>query len=651
MSTSLATPAFAAYDARPRAPVVSRRGSRARARATSRTVDDSDSDCDAEDDRAPDGARRRVLAALAASGAALGNVSKVDVASATPLRASMRATDRAGTATPASSARAPRAPGYAAMRDANVYHGAATMDRESRGLDGLLPSRAVNDEVELARARAALGQCESAFASYKQLVSLQTTDKRTFYQLLRADTADVLPYVYTPTVGEACLRFGTLVQRPHGLWVSLNDAGSVRRLVRNWPERDVKIAVITDGERILGLGDQGANGMGISAGKSMVYAACGVPPSALLPIQLDVGTNNETLLDDPLYIGLKQKRERSEAYDALLDELIVEIRDYFGPNTIIHFEDFAPRNAFRLLRKYYSAPDVVMYNDDIQGTAAVTVSGLLASVRALKGTNNDLTRQRVLFFGAGQANIGAAELFVKALVNRGVDEAEAKRRVWLFDSKGLVVRSRASELSDAKLPFAQDAPKETNLASAIERIKPTALVGASAVPGAFTQKVVRAMTRFNDQPIIFALSNPTSKAECSAEDAYRWSDGRAIFASGTRSAPVEYSPTKTFAPGFANNAFIFPPIAIATILTGAKQVTPDMFLTAAEALADSVGDDLFRVGAVYPPVERVASSAVAVAAAVASSVDDSSTDTLDRWRELVRAYIVDNDLFDSASRL
>jgi malate dehydrogenase (oxaloacetate-decarboxylating)(NADP+) len=257
--------------------------------------------------------------------------------------------------------------------------------------------------------------------------------------------------------------------------------------------------------------------------------------------------------------------------------------------------------------------------------------------------DGDITRQRVLFFGAGQANIGAAELFVRALQRRGVNEAEARKRVWLFDSKGLVTKSRASQLSEDKLQFAQDAEDTGDLATAIARIKPTALVGAAAVAGAFTKEVVSEMSRINKEPIIFALSNPTSKAECTAAQAYEWSQGRAIFASGTRFAPVEYKPGVTFAPGFANNAFIFPAIALGTIVSNAAEVTPEMFLNAAEALAESVDSKLFASGAVYPPVERIARSAVDVAAAVAFGVDPSSS--RDKWRQRVSDYITANDLY------
>ena len=597
-------------------------------------------DDDVDDDDVVPRRDRRAMLALVASATTVASMG-ADRSRASPVRSSTRAADRA----PPTNAvrRAACGPGYASLRDASAYRGLATNDRRGKGVDGLIPAGEVGEEVEIARANAALAQCETPFEKYKQLVALQMTDESTFYRMLRSQTETLLPILYTPTVGEACVKFGTLVQRPMGLWVSSNDAGNVKQLIRNWPATDVKIAVITDGERILGLGDQGANGMGISAGKSMVYAACGVPPSALLPIQVDTGTNNQTLLDDPLYIGLKQKRDRTKAYDALLDEIVVAVRSRYGQKTIIHWEDFAPKNAFRVLRRFQQAPEVVTYNDDIQGTAAVTVSGLLASVRSLRG---DVTQQRVLFFGAGQANIGAAELFVSALVQRGVSEEEAKKRVWLFDSKGLVVRSRASQLSEDKLAYAQDAPEESDLERVIELIKPTALVGAAAVPGKFNERVVKKMSKINDRPIIFALSNPTSQAECSAEQAYAWSDGRAIFASGTRFPPVTYRSRK-FEPGFANNAFIFPPIALATIVTGTINVTPEMFLTAAEALAESVDDELFSVGAVYPPVDRIASSARVVAARVAHAVDPSIS--LEEWTDRVDQYVRKNDLFSSVS--
>jgi len=614
------------------------RVSRGRARVASRVFARVDVEReDASEDEATNPSRRAVL--TVALGTSLIAHAHTNVnAEASPVHASTRTADRVAAKVPATRV---AAPGYASLRDASNYHGLATVDRTKRGLDGLIPSGVASDGVEVARARAALEQCETPFAKYKELVALQTSDERTFYKLLRSDTETLLPILYTPTVGEACLKFGTLTQRPLGLWIGLSDAGNAKRLVRNWPANDVVVAVITDGERILGLGDQGANGMGISAGKSMVYAACGVPPSGLLPIQIDTGTNNKTLLEDPLYIGLRRERDRSKAYDALIEEVVEAVRERYGPNTIIHWEDFAPKNAFRVLRKFQSKSGVVTYNDDIQGTAAVTVSGLLASVRAID--NGDITRQRVLFFGAGQANIGAAELFVRALRRRGVDAAEARKRVWLFDSKGLVVKSRASQLSEDKLQFAQDAEETSDLSTAIGRIRPTALIGAAAVPGAFTQEVIEAMSKYNDQPIIFALSNPTSKAECTAAQAYEWSNGTAIFASGTRSDPVEYKPGVTFEPGFANNAFIFPAIALGTIVSAAPSVTPEMFLNAAEALADSVDARLFSVGAVYPPVDRIARSAIDVAAAVAFGVDPSSSRS--KWRQRIQDYIKSNDIY------
>lgn len=468
-------------------------------------------------------------------------------------------------------------------------------------------------------------------------------DEATFYTLLEQRTSELLPILYTPTVGDACLQFGTLSPRPPGLYVSLEDRGNVAAVVSHWPAADVRVAVLTDGERILGLGDQGVNGMGISAGKSMVYAACGVKPGWLLPIQVDTGTNNNTLLDDPLYVGLKRERERGAAYDELLDELVDAIQARYGGKTIIHWEDFAPRNAFRNLTRF-QAKGARTYNDDIQGTAAVTVAGILGSLRILNsggggggyikvngevlislggGASGKLEDQRVLFFGAGQANIGAAELLVSALADQGVAPENARQNVWLFDSKGLVVTGRPEgAISDDKAPFAHAGVSPTaSLEEAVRLIKPTVLVGAAAVPAVFTKGVVEAMCAATPRPVIFALSNPTSKAECTAEQAYEWSRGKAIFASGTQFPAVTYKGTR-FAPGFANNAFIFPGVALGALASGASAVTNGMFLAAARSLAAQVSEEQLAVGAVYPPTSTIREAAVLVGAAVAAAAQE-----------------------------
>ena len=484
---------------------------------------------------------------------------------------------------------------------------------------------------------------------YRTLVGLLNTDERTFYALLRERTADLLPVLYTPTVGDACLQYGTLTQRPPGLTVSLNDLGSVGKLLASWPRRDVRVAVITDGERILGLGDQGANGMGISAGKSMVYAACGLNPEWLLPIQLDTGTNNETLLNDPLYVGDRRKRERGETYDALLDELVDALKARYGEGVLVHFEDFAPRNAFRVLQRFREeetrdtrGSSTLVINDDIQGTAVVTVAGASAACRAIGAA---LPEQSVVFFGAGQANVGAANLLTLAMreADASLSIEDARKRIVLVDSKGLVYDGRPADsksgLSPDKAPFAAHLPTliqrnvgktfdPTSLADVVKATRCSLLVGAAAVPGAFTETVVKQMAAQNERPIVFALSNPTSKAECTAAQAYAWSGGRAVYASGTKfpdqAVVREDGISEQRRPGFANNAFIFPGVALGALASGASAVTDEMFLAAALALAGLVSEEDLKKGAAYPPTSIIREAAVVVAAAVAAAAAEGN---------------------------
>ena len=534
--------------------------------------------------------------------------------------------------------------GVETLRDPALYNGLATADRAKRGLDGLLPVATTTPDIEVARASAAVDACESPMTKYRQLVSLLNTDERTFYSLLEQRTADLLPILYTPTVGDACLQYGTLTQRPPGITVSLNDAGNVPNLLASWPKRDVRVAVITDGERILGLGDLGANGMGISAGKSMVYAACGLRPEWLLPIQVDTGTNNETLLNDPLYVGDRRVRRRGETYDALLEELVFSLQARYGRNVLIHFEDFAPRNAFRVLQKFRTTSSLVI-NDDIQGTAAVTVAGAVTACRAV---DQKLTEQRVLFFGAGQANVGAANLLTLAMTEAdpSLSVEDARKRIWLVDSKGLVYDGRPADggsLSPDKAPFAANLAElrsafsrpnkknldPTSLADVVAATRCSMLVGAAAIPGAFSESVVRQMAKQNDRPIIFALSNPTSKAECTAAQAYEWSGGRAVFASGTKFPDQAVRDGKTGAteqrrPGFANNAFIFPGVALGSLASGASTVTDKMFLAAALALASLVTEEDLEKGAVYPPTSTIRQAAFFVGAGVAAAAAEEN---------------------------
>ena len=422
---------------------------------------------------------------------------------------------------------------------------------------------------------------------------------------------EMMPIVYTPTVGLACERYTHIFQRPHGIFVSAADRGRVADVLANWPRRDVKIIVVSDGERILGLGDLGANGMGIPVGKLSLYTACaGVPPSACLPVLLDVGTNNSALLDDPLYIGLHQARVRGEEYDALVEEFVVAAGKLF-PGVVIQFEDFASHNAFRLLQKYRDR--IPTFNDDIQGTAAVVLAGILSALRI---TGGKLAEQTLLFQGAGEAATGIADLVVEAMVAQGMSEKQARGRCWLFDSRGLVVAQR-TDLAEHKKPYAHEHAAVGTLLDAVKALRPTAIIGVAAIGGAFTEDVVRAMAAQNKRPIVFALSNPTSKSECTATQAYRWSDGRALFACGSPFDPVTLD-GRTHVPRQGNNSYIFPGVGLGVIVAGSTRVTGEMFMAAARTLAEQVTEDDLRQGSLYPPLHNIRDVSAQIAAATAA---------------------------------
>jgi malate dehydrogenase (oxaloacetate-decarboxylating)(NADP+) len=445
---------------------------------------------------------------------------------------------------------------------------------------------------------------------YVNLRSLHDRNETLFYRLLIDYPDEMTPIVYTPTVGLACQRYTHIFQRPHGIFVSAADRGRVADVLANWPHPQVKIIVVSDGERILGLGDLGANGMGIPIGKLALYTACaGVPPNACLPVLLDAGTNNPELLDDPLYIGLHQARVRGEEYDALVDEFVTAAHKRF-PGVVIQFEDFATSNAFRLLQKYRDR--IPTFNDDIQGTAAVVVAGLLSALRV---TERRLAEQTLLFQGAGEAATGIADLVVEAMKASGVSEAEARGRCWLVDSKGLVVKSR-TDLGAHKRPYAHDHAPLVSLLDSVRVLRPTAIIGVAAVGGAFTEEIVRTMARQNERPIVFALSNPTSKSECTAAQAYRWSDGRALFACGSPFDPVSVGGS-TFVPRQGNNSYIFPGVGLGVIASRARRVTDEMFMAAAHALAARVTKQDLLQGSLYPPLSAIRDVSAHIAAAVA----------------------------------
>lgn len=483
-------------------------------------------------------------------------------------------------------------------------------EREALGLRGLLPPRIFSQELQVQRAIDNFRSKPNDLEKYIYMIGLEDRNETLFYRVVIDYLETMMPIIYTPTVGKACQKFGLIFRRPRGLYISAEDKGDIAKLVANWPNDNVRVIVVTDGERILGLGDLGANGMGIPVGKTSLYIACGgIDPSTTLPIMLDVGTNNEEFLNDPLYIGLKQRRLTGEAYDELVDEFITAVLDRF-PNALIQFEDFANHNAFRLLHKYRDK--ICTFNDDIQGTASVTAAGIFSALRLTGGKLED---KRLLFLGAGEAGIGIADLIVSAMVANGLSEEEARQRCWFVDSRGLVVKSR-TDLAAHKLPYAHDHEPAPDLITAVNTLKPHALIGVSGQPRMFTRAVVSKMAEYNERPIIFALSNPTANSECTAEEAYSWSQGRAIFASGSPFDPVKYN-SHTFVPGQGNNAYIFPGVGLGVVASGARHVTDEMFLAAAKTLASLVTEEDLAIGRVYPGLDRIREVSAAIGTAVA----------------------------------
>lgn len=500
-------------------------------------------------------------------------------------------------------------------------------ERKLLGLRGLLPPRVSSEELQVARVMENLRAKSTDLERYILLSALQDRNENLFYRVIMDHLKELMPIIYTPTVGEACQKFGHIFRRPRGLYLSAEDKGDLKEIMQNWPHTDVRVIVVTDGERILGLGDLGADGMGIPIGKLSLYTACaGIHPTQCLPITLDVGTENEELLVDPLYLGLPQRRLRGEDYDAFIEEFVTAVKDVF-PRCVLQFEDFANRNAFRLLRTYRD--QFTVFNDDIQGTASVTLAGLFSALRL---TRQNLADQRVLFFGAGEAGIGIGDLLSSALMANGLSESEARLRSWFVDSKGLVVASRTG-LAEHKLRYAHEAPFAETLLEAIDQVQPTALIGVSGQPGTFTQEVVERMSALNERPIIFALSNPTSKSECTARQAYRWSNGQCVFASGSPFDMVEYR-GRSFVPGQANNAYIFPGLGLGLTVSGAKRVPDELFAVAAEALANAVSEYDLGLGRIFPSLARIRSVSADIALAVAHRVFDLELTELDRPEDL-----------------
>ena len=523
----------------------------------------------------------------------------------------------------------------------NKSTGFTEAERRALGLIGLVPDVTESIETQLSRVLLQLKDKATDLDRFIHLMNLLETNQTLFYHTLMSDPARFLYIVYDPTIGEACLKFDHIFRRPLGMYLSMSRKGHVKEVLRNWPVKDVRVICVTNSGRILGLGDLGANGMGIPIGKLQLYtAAAGVPPEGLLPMYLDSGTNNETYLRDPLYLGLRQRRPSTEELYAFVDEFMEAVPEVF-PNCCVHFEDWTGTDAIALLARYRDK--YCCYNDDIQGTGGVTLAGL---INALKITGGQLKEQRVLFLGAGSAAIGLADLIVAGMGEQGVTPAAARQQIRMFDTQGLVVAGRPG-LAAHKLPYAHTLPPSKpfdhldpasecpQIVAAIEDFKPTALIGVSGkalsagVGRLFSREVVEAMSRHNDRPIIFALSNPIEHHECLPEQAYAWSGGKAIYAGGVQFPPV-HRDGQTFLPSQANNLYIFPAVGLAIHATNATRITDQMFIEAAHAVADQVTPEQLKLGMFFPPQSNILEVEVKTAARVAKLVFDANLARVDR---------------------
>ncbi|MCP5452260.1 MAG: NAD-dependent malic enzyme [Gammaproteobacteria bacterium] len=500
-------------------------------------------------------------------------------------------------------------------------------ERQALGLVGLVPDVTESEDIQLRRVLQQLGHKNTDLDRYIYLVNLLDHDETLFYRTIMSDPARFLPIVYDPTIGEACLKFGHIFRGPRGMYLSIKRRGTVKDVLRNWPVKDVRFICVTDGGRILGLGDLGANGMGIPIGKLQLYtAAAGVPPEGLLPMYLDAGTNNEQYLNDPLYLGLREARPSTADLYSFVDEFVEAVQEVF-PKCCIHFEDWTGVDAVHLLQRYRD--HYCVYNDDVQGTAGITLAGMINATK-LKGTQ--LKDEKYLFLGAGSAGIGLANLLCSALVAEGMTLADARSRVHMFDVNGLLESTR-SDLVDFQKPYAHPHPPTKDFVAAIKSIEPTTIIGVSTIGGAFTQQVVETMAQVNERPVILALSNPTEHAECSAEQAYTWSKGRAIFAAGVQFPPVHLD-GQTFLPGQANNFYIFPAVGMAIYATQAKRVSDEMFIEAARAVADQVPDALLKQGLLYPLQANILETEIKTAIRVATLVFDSGLARVERPNDM-----------------
>lgn len=498
------------------------------------------------------------------------------------------------------------------LQDPDLNKGTAftEAERKALGLEGLLPPRVSSQQQQVQHILYNFRRKPNNLEKYLYLIGLQDRNEQLFYKALMENLEELSPIVYTPTVGLACQEYSRIFRRPRGMFITKKDRGRIRQILKNWPHKNVRIIVVTDGERILGLGDLGANGMGIPVGKLSLYTACaGIEPTACLPVMIDVGTDNKGLWSDSQYIGLAEPRTRNEVYDEIIDEFMSAANEVF-PNVMIQHEDFGNRNAFRLLARYRD--QYCMFNDDIQGTAGIALAGIYSALRKIGGK---ITNQRLLFLGAGEAALGIGHLVVSAMTEQGLSEKEARMRCWFVDSQGLVVDSR-TDLATHKRTFAHSFPFHRDLLSVINKVEPTILIGASGQPKTFTPEILETMARLNERPIIFALSNPTSQSECTAEEAYRFTQGRAVFASGSPFPPVTLD-DRTFVPGQANNVYIFPGVGLGVTASESTRVTDEMFAAAARSVEEKVTKEDFEQGRIFPSLSRIRDVSLHIAITVA----------------------------------
>ncbi len=499
------------------------------------------------------------------------------------------------------------------IRDPLLNKGTGFTEREraALGLRGLVPPQVVSIDSQVNRVMENFHRQHGDLDRYTYLEGLHDRNETLYYRVLLSHINELTPIIYTPVVGQACSQFSTIYRRTRGMYFSADDVAYFAEMVSNWPEDNVEVIVVTDGSRILGLGDLGANGMGIPIGKLSLYVVgAGLDPQRTLPIMLDMGTNNAALRDDPLYLGRRIPRLTGPAYDTVVEAFVRAVHARW-PHALIQFEDFSNDQAFQLLERYRR--QVLCFNDDIQGTGAVTLAGILSALRI---TGQTLSEQRIVFLGAGAAARGIADTIVAGMMaESGISLDAARRQIWTLDSQGLVTLDRLDSLSEHKRPFAQNSPPLPDLLAVTQAVRPTVLIGVSGQPGSFSETVIRAMHGHCERPILFPLSNPTSKSECTAEQAYEWTHGAALFASGSPFPPITRG-GHLLVPGQCNNMYIFPGVGQGVVSCRASKVTDTMFYVAARTLAGLVGEDSLTVGRLYPDLTLIREISVQIAVAV-----------------------------------